>query len=286
MLALLILFSGEIWCQHPRVFANQAQIIEQGIDRLFVILDSASQGLHLPFDTVKTIQYDPSGRPLSEIGFTSDVYIIHNSIIYSYQNDTVVLIKTDSVINPAPIDEGPPLRKKEIMVYKNGLIRKEVKDLSSYYKSTRIYSYNQDDCLSHIEIYSNNTLSSIRTYEYDEKQRIVSTVKTKVAANNSGGTEIEHEYIGRINYIYLVENGELRIPPTNKPNNHKLKIEEEIILNSKGQIIQMIEYDRNGSIWYVTNFQYYDNGLLRSEEAYKNGTEFSYRFLTLYEMHE
>ncbi|MEL6844105.1 MAG: hypothetical protein AAFP02_12920, partial [Bacteroidota bacterium] len=54
--------------------------------------------------------------------------------------------------------------------------------------------------------------------------------------------------------------------------------------NEDGQPAKIIQYGRDEKIRYIDFFTYYDNGLLKSQEAYRSGDQFSYRFVTTYEM--
>ncbi|MEL6720223.1 MAG: hypothetical protein AAFP82_16040, partial [Bacteroidota bacterium] len=82
------------------------------------MLDSASEGYKLPFDTLRSITFDSQGRKILDIGYTSDVVYIQNTTKIYYRQDTVITIRTDSSLSSDELMQGV-FKSKYEEIYEN-----------------------------------------------------------------------------------------------------------------------------------------------------------------------
>lgn len=286
---ILILFSINLSAQHPEILISENEVIERGIKELIVTLDSAASGYTLPFDTIKYISFNKeTGKTVEEIGYTSDVYYIQNKVEYHYFKDSIEILRIDSSFN------GPAfLMDVDTTIVIHLLEEDRLKEVRYFPWSknnkldwTRIYEYDSEG-----KILRETTINepwkpkmpgvvvtsqskSVVEYKYDDKGTLMETVNSSQRTDNERRQQ-------KVKYIYE-ENLKIINSDRQDFEGNMWTSKEVIHFDEKGRKFKEIEYNRNGEIWFVTKYDYYENGLLKSEEAYKKGNEFSYRFVTKY----
>ena len=285
----LTFISINLSAQHPEIQISEKDAIEFKITQLIVTLDSATDGYTLPFDTLKFISFDKeSGKKLKEIGYTSDVYYIQNKKEYIYFKDSVEILRIDSSLNaPAFLTSVDTTRLIHLM--ENGKL-KTVKyypwSKNNKLDWTKQYFYNSKGEISKIitinEQWKPKTYGvtvttqskSITEYFYNKEGKLIKMVNSSERTDNEKRETV-------VKYIYE-DNKTMIISEREDFEGNKWNSKEEIQFNKNGKKTKLIEYDRNGEVWFTTDYTYYENGLLKSEESYKNGSKFLYRFVTKY----
>jgi len=284
---ILMFISINISAQHPKVFITESQIIEQNITELTVTLDSAAKGYTLPFDTIKQISFDQSGKKIKEIGYTSDVVYIQNKVEYYYFKDSTEILRIDSSFN------GPDFLIDVDTAIVIQLMKEDKLHKVKYYPwsknnkldRTKIYEYNSEGKISKKTTINEPLKSkmpgltvtsqrkSVLEYFYDDDGQLIETINSSERTNNEKEQQSTKYHYEDKKQTILTERQDF--------TGNKWYSKEENYFDEEGNKIKTIQFSRKGEIWYTTYYEYYENGLLQSEEAY-NGDEFAYRFVTTY----
>lgn len=115
---------------------------------------------------------------------------------------------------------------------------------------------------------------SIIEYKYDNRGKLIETINSSERTDNEKRQQ-------KVRYIHE-ENRKIINRDRQDFEGNKWTSREEIYFDEKERKVKTFDYNRNGEVWFVTKYKYYENGLLKSEEAYKNENEFAYRFVTEY----
>jgi hypothetical protein len=282
------LLTVNLYAQFPEINISEEDVIKHKIERQFIILDSAGSGYKTPFDTIKFINYNiESGRKIeTKQYFSVDVYVQANNKYYNHK-DSIIILEIDSSFGvPTFLNEvDTAIRKK---FYNNGNLTK----IQFYPRlnnktldwTTNLEYDSGDKLIKETTLYEPSTLNrpgitvisrSISTTDYSYNQDTQITQITTTTEWSDGSIKMiseDHKYAAQRKTIVI---------QTSDFDQNKSQRKTEIFFDKNGKKVKSVEYKGTETI-LVTNFVYYPNGLLWKEEAFRNGNEFAYRFITFY----
>ena len=281
----------EIQGQNPELIITKEKVLEHKIKSVNIVLDSAGIRYQLPFDTLRTIEYSNEGEKLKYIGFRSEfIYIWTKSIFELEENKTTILIQDSTSF-------GDVSYKKNELFFTDGKlsVRKSYEKRNDNWllNDSILFVYNSLGNLVREEKYlSSPMILSIKgeyfqtdrneiNYYYDEESRLDEKIEFDIGSDNSEKVKVKGEKI-------YYEDGKKILISTREDYRTKKDVERktEVLYNTLNQKVKEIEYNSDGTIWFVTDFIYNSLGLLIEEIGYKEGVEFSYKFISLYETFE
>lgn len=267
---------------------NEQTVREHNIGRVLVTLDSAATGYNLPCDTVTSVWYNPEGKPVQEIGYTSDVVYIQNKTLYQYAPDSVKILHIDSSFEGHDLMVGVDTTVV-VKHYKNNLLKQEKHYpwwLQRKLEWTKNYQYTFNGILKSVitihedwdpemsEMNVSSVSNSVAHYHYNETGALSRIETSAMQSDGENDAVLErHQYVKNMEVIE-----EERPSFSGRKNVFKT----EIIKDEKGRTSQILKYNARGKLWFSTHFTYNKAGLLEKEEAFRNGRDLVYSFVTHY----
>lgn len=291
MLLIISILCLELKGQSPEMNLKKEEILTHKIKSVNIILDSAGVRYQLPFDTIKTVEFNDRGETLKFIGFRSDFCHIRTKSIFELEEEKTTIIIQDSSFN---CSLGKTSYKKNELFYTD-----EKLSLQKSYKKMRggwilvdsiLFEYNSFGKLKREEIYSGSinillikgekfpTKNSETEYYYDNQGNLEERQDYRVSIDNTKKVKVREEK------FYSKEGKEIVVlKREDYQTEEEVESKTEILYNTQNQKIKEIEYSSDGSVWFITEYYYDSSGLLIEEIGHKKGIEFAYKFKSLYE---